>query len=615
MSEESNTPRRAPVQQELATPLPETTPQPPAPETEVRKTVVIPEGQEQKDQSEAEWEKTLAEARALDREESVQAAQTKAGKTTQATPQQAPEVADVRQPAATPTPTPDAQKQATPPSPPTEANLPRQNFKTVENPDPNRDLSFVNVDLSHFASLDENDDSGRSPSERNEAEIQTAVEAELSALEQAGEKKDEDHYTNALRTSEEIAIHGRFNAQELRNSKAYTEAVDKNHQFVDAQGPLRMSRVRSKLQPSADGAVPMLRGSEALMAVRSRQLGIYKVELYNSGFWIMLTPLTLSDMARFTSEANLERVRYGRMVGGLSLLYADVYMKQMFIELMADHLVDSNVQGLGPSTARDMLPRLLSFHDLDLLALYACIMTNPKGMEMEVLCTNPKCRHNEVVVVDLPAGIQIDSTVLNPEAVNFLNEGATGTRRTPEEIYNYRRKILTCPVDVVYKSKSDIFSLKVPTVQEYLSCGQRFLTNLFRICGNSDRIFRRNDNGSVGATSLLDQLQLNVYKTYVPWIEKITFCDENGKPMDATDDPVAIEEAMNIHYGDSTNITSIIHSFQNLTKAWVFGFHGLYCKKCGKTADFTRNDFLPSDAMTLFFALSLQRLTGTETSH
>ena len=359
-----NIPKRAPIAQELAPSIQQTPLEPPATQEEPTKPikVEIPPEEEKKEMTDEEWLKTLAAAKELDAREAT---------TVQPPPAQEP----VENPPATeaapaiPATPPEEPKTAPAGNPPTPSKNPRQNYKVVENARPDRPVSYLNINLEEDRQkLNEYVD-------QLDEEYRQNPEADTT-------------YAERLSNSIQIGLRGEFNDQQAEFARSFNKAVEDGHIFVEPTGHVRVAKVSSNLK-APQGGQRILRGQEALMAVRARQLGIFKVTLYNSGFWISLTPLTLSDMARFIKEVDANRQHYGRIVGGLSFLYADLYMKQLFIDLIADHLVDSNVEGLGPNTARDLLPRLVSFHDLDVLAFYACIMTNPKGLEYDVICTNP----------------------------------------------------------------------------------------------------------------------------------------------------------------------------------------------------------------------------------
>ena len=604
---------RQPLQQEMVgvaqTPL--VSPEEAAP---VRKEIVIEPEAEAKPMSDEDWQKKLEEARNkddVDKPPAEPMPQTSFAQppqpdiepaTVHTSPQhEEPAPAD-RLPETTITVNADDN--------PTEPKKHKENYKFVGDVDPNSDISYVVTDLSENIT------------EFAEA-YNSAVEEESNNPIYKGDNPPVG-FSDRMSMSRDMSLRGHFNQQQVHSAAIYKQRADNGHPFIDQSPKTRPTKVAVNMKRNEDGSVPVLRGAEALLAVRARQLGIYKVTLYNSGFWISLTPLTLSDMSRFVQSVDIQRAKYGHVLGGFSFHYHDMLIRESLMELIADHLVDSNVAGLGPSTARDMLPHLVSYHDYELLALYACVMVNPKGTEVEVPC--PKCHHTERIIADLPSAIQLDGDLLNTLAqgekqtpMEFLEEGNMGARRTPEEIAHYQHHMIACPVTVVYQSKNDRFRLRVPTMHEYLSCGHRFLSKITSICNGSDVLFKIKEKhgdddkvrNEIEFTEVTKQIQLNVYKMYVPWIERITMLDADGNDLRHIEDPLAIEEAMNLDYGDNTNITSIVTNYQNSTRATFCGLYGLFCNHCGKRVDFNKNDFFVLEPSTLFFAISLQKLTRT----
>ena len=374
---------------------------------------------------------------------------------------------------------------------------------------------------------------------------------------------------------------------------------EKNQHFKELEEPgLKLSKVNPHLAKGEPGSTIRLKGESARIAVLSRTQGLYRIMLYNSGFWITIHTLSMADAAAFVHEVDADFQELGRIIGGQFHLVLGAYLKNKVLEILPRLIISSNLEGYEDP---NILGEAISIHDYDTILWGICCPMYRDGIGIGVHCTNPDCRHSESnMYVDLTKACFINPDVFNEEAMLWMRD--TRTVRTLEDCIRYRNVILNSVRDFELEPGT-IFTLRVPSLQYFTSKSVELIGKMQSI------IYKPHNQKN---QDLKEQMTLHFYKMLAPWISKILYKSEDESlPNTLIDDYDAICTAMESLIGVSVPYYEKIEAYIRDTKCSMYTLTSLECPKCHKKPNLNSDGVFPLDVEYLFFGLSCRKLEQT----
>lgn len=374
---------------------------------------------------------------------------------------------------------------------------------------------------------------------------------------------------------------------------------EKNQHFKELEEPgLKLSKVNPHLAKGEPGSTIRLKGESARIAVLSRTQGLYRIMLYNSGFWITIHTLSMADAAAFVHEVDADFQELGRIIGGQFHLVLGAYLKNKVLEILPRLIISSNLEGYDDP---NILGEAISIHDYDTILWGICCSMYRDGIGIGVHCTNPDCRHSESnMYVDLTKACFINPDVFNEEAMLWMRD--TRTIRTLEDCIRYRNVILNSVRDFELEPGT-IFTLRVPSLQYFTSKSVELIGKMQAI------IYKPHNQKN---QDLKEQMTLHFYKMLAPWISKILYKSEDESlPNTLIDDYDAICTAMESLIGVSVPYYEKIEAYIRDTKCSMYTLTSLECPKCHKKPNLNSDGVFPLDVEYLFFGLSCRKLEQT----
>ena len=358
---------------------------------------------------------------------------------------------------------------------------------------------------------------------------------------------------------------------------------------------LGLSKIKPNI-PTSDGP-KVLSGDAALATVIARTKGVFRIPLYNSGFWISVKPPTLSELDAFIREVDTDFKEFGRILGAHYHLIFDLFIKQKLMELVTNNIINSNFDNFKSD---DALLEVISLNDYDTIAWAFSTMMYSDGINIGVHCTNPDCAYRDNnQYVDLSKCNYLNHDVFNADASAYMLAGFTPkTIRTAKDLHHYRTNILKGSKSVKDKSGDNVYTFEVPTMRRFFDIGRELVENITQTV-----------HGEKNTTNemLANEITYNTYKMLTPWISKLTMLD-NGTTQFITSDSKAIMESLDIGYGENSTVYEDVEQFIKDSRVCYFGVTSLKCPKCGKVPNFSRDNMLVFDMGHLFFGLSYLRL-------
>ena len=374
---------------------------------------------------------------------------------------------------------------------------------------------------------------------------------------------------------------------------------EKNQHFKELEeSTLKLSKINPHLAKGEPGSTIRLKGESARIAVLSRTQGLYRIMLYNSGFWITIHTLTMADAASFVHEVDNDFQELGRVIGGQFHLVLGAYLKNKVLEILPRLIVSSNLEGYDDPS---VLGEAISIHDYDTILWGICCSMYRDGIGIGVHCTNPDCRHvDQNMYVDLTKACFINPDVFNEEAMVWMRDSRKV--RTLDDCIHYRNVILNSTQDLELEPGT-IFTLRVPSLQY-------FTTKSVELIGKMQSVIYKSHNQK--NQDLKEQMTLHFYKMLAPWISKILYKGEDeSSPNTLIEDYDAICTAMESLVGATTPYYEKIEAYIRDTKCSMYTLTTLECPKCHKKPNLNSDGVFPLDVEYLFFGLSCRKLEQT----
>lgn len=406
--------------------------------------------------------------------------------------------------------------------------------------------------------------------------------------------KDPTEYATALALASQL---GQRNKQSALLTKWINELAAASKSLTECVRELRLAKITPEL---GDGRGPKkLSGDAARLAVISRQRGLYRVQLYNSGFWITLRTPTLIDCNSFVQEVDNDFTEIGRTLGGHYHTVMSVFLKQKLCDIAHTMLTGSNFDEWRDKEA---FMANLSFQDYDTILWALCCMMYKDGIGIGCYCTNPECKYIDTEqYINLTNACYINTDIFNSKAVSWMLAGVNKTR-TAADLKQYREEILGFKKEIDVDDGLNTYLISVPVMTKYLENGTKLV---------SDLITLTNGEKNIHTETVMNQLTFNLYRMLTPWIHGFVMKNENKETVYYTEDTAAIYESLDVtHYEKSTLYDDIEH-FMRDTKISFYSLTTIECPKCGKRLDLTKDNMLPLDMEYVFFCLSCLQLAQT----
>ena len=395
----------------------------------------------------------------------------------------------------------------------------------------------------------------------------------------------------------------RTNAQRLTASWI-ADILEKNTEALKGvEKELRLARITPKI---GDGSGPKkLTGATARAAVVSRLKGMFRVQLYNSGFWLDLRPPTLIDIDSWMQAIDTDFKELGRCLGGHAHAVTDVFVKQKFFDILPTMVQRSNFEDYNDP---NKLVSNISFHDYDTLLWAMCCMIFKDGIGAGIYCTNPECRHvDDHQHIDLKNICFINTAAFPAAAKEWMTRGAHAGSKllTEADLRQYREEILGFKKTLTYDEGATVYELRVPTIKEFIDESASMLSKMERLL---------NGNHDINSDLVNNQLTYHMYKMLTPWVKTLSIYD-NGVLQFQIPDREAIYESLDVDTLESSTLYEDVSNFVRDTKMSYYASQTIKCPKCGKLADPKHDNMFPLDLQFLFFCLSCHMLRQTGASY
>lgn len=331
-------------------------------------------------------------------------------------------------------------------------------------------------------------------------------------------------------------------------------------------------------------------GKSAVMAFTARTQGIYRLYLYNSGFYVDLRPCKVGELHTIFETIDMRAERLGSVLGEYQYFPYDVLFKEAIMEVLPAIVVNSNLKGYDRGRT---LARAVSIHDYDPIVWALSSMLVDRKLEVNVECL--ACNHHHEKSLDFGRFHLLRS--IPPAALQFIHED---TEIDKDGLKKYQELLGYGDRHIDYLQQR--VHLRVPSLFDVVDNSKKILAELEASMTDEPTYYN---------IQTINGLLMRTNNNFVPWIEAIGLIDEEDPTKETTRTPDAKEFAniLNINGlgSDHAKLQEPLLEYMAETKASVIGYVPVACPSCGDTLK-TESGFVPWDPERVFFETTYQTL-------
>ncbi len=337
-----------------------------------------------------------------------------------------------------------------------------------------------------------------------------------------------------------------------------------------------------------------LSGKQARYMVLAKGKNIKRINLYNSGFYVVLRVPSLVEINLVYNQIEEDMNEYGRMFGTVFYMYSDFYIKEILWDFIYSLVLDSNLKDWNRA---DRLKRGVSFQDFNQLLLNVGALMFGTGYDMTYVCTNPKCKATKKVKLDLT---KLQLTDFSKIPSDLLKTFHTAKAISLDGVLKYQRELASA-----YNTNTIVggyqLNLLIPSMADYLEHGARFNEQLLM----SIQDIKNED--------FVDQyFMYNYSKLYLPWISSVANMEDGEILFNISDKTVFDTVLDEIQASEEVNDFRIyMNKFIQQTMITQIAHLSEKCPKCELEPSNAVEGFIPFDAQHHFFNLLVMRLVLT----
>lgn len=337
-------------------------------------------------------------------------------------------------------------------------------------------------------------------------------------------------------------------------------------------------------------------GKQAALAFAARNRGIYRLRLYNSGFHIMLKPLSVGQLNALMESIDFEGERLGRIIGNFQYLVFSATLKSAVMQLLPEIVVGSNLKGWENGNT---LVKNIAFNDYDPIIWAISSMLADRKLEVGGECYG--CNTSFNITYDYSK-----FHLIRMIPANALEEISSEPENLDRGMLVKYKEQLHADTDTSFKWKDIKLEFEEPSLFDWVECANDILGTI-----ESKMV----DEPSISNNKVMVELLTTFNSNFTPWIKCIKQLNEDGMVDFSTSDKsqfAGILSTINLGKDDST-LKDALEKFIYGSRASVIGYKPSVCPNCGDVQS-CENGYIAWDPEQVFFEVAYRILEGSMTS-
>jgi len=382
-----------------------------------------------------------------------------------------------------------------------------------------------------------------------------------------------------------------FNLKSLKNVESRIGSTDKIKGGVSLDGVVYRDKYANKsdfLESVPNNAV--LKNNNAIRSITLLSQSIMQVSFYNSGFNVVLRAPLLAELSDYWRACTDKQNEYGRIFGQLCFIPADIYCRSAAMDLFEKLVIDSN---LVDFSVPGVLRKALSFLDFEtMLWAISCVMF-PKGVKIDHICHEDKCRHTESVMIDVKSLRFNDYTLMSADNIKYTN---SNEKRTVDDLIKYKASIKNDKEQVRIDDEWST-TIGIPSFFEYEESSLSFISEMERKIQLS------------ALAEVNDYVNARYFALLAPFTKLVTYVSkENGKVINFEGIEGNISKLLESLQSGSISFSKTVHDFVISKKITHICYTLNACPSCGKIPASAVGRLVPCDVQNTFFTLVVKRI-------
>jgi hypothetical protein len=341
-----------------------------------------------------------------------------------------------------------------------------------------------------------------------------------------------------------------------------------------------------------------LAGSVAFKTASLLINGIRKVNLYHSGFNVVICAPRLDLLTKYSNAVRANAGDYGRIMGKLAFLPVGVEIRSALFDLFEKVVVDSNLEGWDqPGTLRNAISSL----DYSTILWGIASLMYPQGVDVEYVCYNKikgdtNCHHTEKATVNINNMRFNNWSMLNAESITYVD---SKTKRTLADLKMYREKYLNSTLCWEPISEDGCWkaAFSIPTVAEAEEAQRSYVAELI----STIQINKVNE--------LNQYVQAKYLNSFVPYVQQISYTHPKKGTVIYFKDGAALANALdNLQLLPGLSLGDKIVEFISSKTITHICFAHHPCPVCGKYPKEAINRLIACDPEYAFFQWATSRI-------
>lgn len=377
-------------------------------------------------------------------------------------------------------------------------------------------------------------------------------------------------------------------------------------QYVNSEeGRLAASR------PSIANKTPgkKLTGQAAVLKAQALMgLGtIIQVPLWHSGIWISIKAPSESDILELDQRIATEKAELGRRSNGVAFSNANVYIKNYLFNFIMARVYDCSLKDWTP----DLLREHILITDFPLLVWGTLCTMYTNGYPYSRPCINDSmdCQHVLRETVNIHKMLWTDNNAMSETQKRYMSK--RNVKVTIDDINKYKAGFEFTGMKAVEIGNSTFVDLRVPTIDQYITTGMRWVDNIEQVFNNS---LNKDLKGNARRDYLSNQSKLTLLVQYVHYIKRVYWGEDASDGEVVELDRQTIEDLFETFSRDEKVTNRVLEVARGVIDRTTFSLTAIPTYKCPSCNHFQSDvsekypELIPIEVDQAFFILTKQRL-------
>lgn len=358
-----------------------------------------------------------------------------------------------------------------------------------------------------------------------------------------------------------------------------------------------------------DGGSDRLTGMNAKIRMQTL-LGIgspVRFPLWHTGIWITLKTPGESELLELDRQIGQEKIQLGRLTNGLIYSNSSVYISNLLIDFVLDHVLDASVRFTNAEELKDII--LTTDIPTLIWGSMVSVYTNGYPYQQPCMADPDKCQHVVSEMINLSKICFTDYSALTQAQRKHMQKRSA--KFTREELDRYQQDHRYTELGKIMFDPEPGFNiqLKVPTITQYQEIGMNWVDTV---------VSAVNDSMTAGASDdrrneeIFRQAQASNLMQYAHWIKHVAWTGDSETKY--TDDRETLGELIEIltakkELGEQF-LSGVKRYIEDATISLI-ATPRISCPKCGEPMSEESKQhphLVPMDMVSSFFTIRTHRI-------